>query len=270
VNQLWYRRLVLCVALCLSFSVFALAQADLSKDQIKDFLAKAKVVSSKHTNKGITEPWRLTLSDGTTTHEAIFQAVDVHKPTMQFADGHTEINFIDSYRYNVAAYALSELLGMDDMIPVHVERKWNGQVGSLSWLVPVTMDEADRQKKKVSSPDPEAWNKQMYKIRVFDELVYDTDPNLTNVLIGPEWKIWRVDFSRAFRLNKDVKDANNLVKCDRNLFDKLKALNEMEFAAKTKTFLNKQEVQAVMARRDKIVAFFQKMIDQKGEKEVLY
>jgi hypothetical protein len=28
------------------------------------------------------------------------------------------------------------------------------------------------------------WNNQMYKVRVFDQLVYDDDPNLTNVLIG--------------------------------------------------------------------------------------
>jgi hypothetical protein len=46
----------------------------------------------------------------------------------------------------------------------------------------------------------------MYKIRVLDELVYDNDPNLTNVLIGEDWKIWRIDFTRAFRLSKDLKD----------------------------------------------------------------
>jgi hypothetical protein len=39
----------------------------------------------------------------------------------------------------------------------------------------------------------------MYRIRVFDELVYDRDPNLTNVLIGEDWTVWRVDFSRAFQ-----------------------------------------------------------------------
>jgi len=53
--------------------------------------------------------------------------------------------------------------------------------------------------------DADAWNNQMYKIRVFDQLVSDSDPNLTNVRIGENWKIWRVDFSRAFRLNKELK-----------------------------------------------------------------
>lgn len=37
-----------------------------------------------------------------------------------------------------------------------------------------------------------------------------------------------------------------------------------------KSYLTKDEVKAVMARRDKIVAQFQKLISGKGEKEVLY
>jgi hypothetical protein len=39
---------------------------------------------------------------------------------------------------------------------------------------------------------------------------------------------------------------------------------------KTKRYLSKDEVKAVMARRDKIVAQFQQLISEKGEKEVLY
>jgi len=111
----------------------------------------------------------------------------------------------------------------------------------------------------------------MYKIRVFDQLVSDSDPNLTNVLIDENWKIWRVDFSRSFRLNKDLKDPDKeLVRCDRQLLEKLKALDGNVLAEKTKPYLTKEEVKAVMARRDKIVAQFQKLVAQKGENEVLY
>jgi hypothetical protein len=110
----------------------------------------------------------------------------------------------------------------------------------------------------------------MYKIRVFDELVYDNDPNLTNVLITEDWKIWRVDFSRAFRLFREVKDQKNLVRCERKLFDRLKALEANEVKQKTKNYLTEIEVQAVMARRDKIVTYFQKLIAEKGENEILY
>jgi len=237
---------------------------------MKDFLVKAQVTKSTQSKKGITNPYHLTLSDGTTTHDASFQSVDEHKQRMEFDDGHVELDFVDSYKYNIAAYQLAELLGIEDMMPVYVERKYQGRTGSLSWWLPVKMDEGERLKQKVSSPDPLSWNKQMYRIRVFDALVYDTDPNLTNVLIGDDWRIYRVDFSRSFRLFKDVKNPKDLVQCDRKLFEKLKTLDIDEVTQRTKGYLSKAEVQAVMARRDKIVATFQKLISEQGESKVLY
>ena len=244
--------------------------AALTKDQIKVFLQTASVIKNKPSSKGVTHPWRLTLSDGTITHDASFQSIDEHKPEMKMDSGRVEFGFVDSYKYNLAAYQLAELVGLDDMLPVYVERKWQGKTGSLSWWLPVKMDEADRVAKKIAAPDTDKWNKQMYRVRVFDELVYDTDPNLTNVLIGEDWTVWRIDFSRAFRTNKDLRDPKNLVKCDRQLLEKLKNLTANDLAEKTKRYLTKSEVNGVMARRDKIVATFQTLIAEKGEKEILY
>src|SRR6266571_1965759 len=243
--HLRWRELILAAVVCLTCQLFAVA-AD------EPTLTK-----------------RLTLSDGTVTHDASFQPIDEHKPVKQLGMG-TELNFVDSYKYNIAAYALAELLAMDDMLPVYVERKWGGNVGSLSWWLPVKMDEAERHKQKLTAPDADAWNNQMYKIRVFDQLVSDHDVNLTNVVIGEDWKIWRIDFSRAFRLSKELVDPKDLVRCDRQLLEKLKALDANALTEKTSHYLTKDEVKAVMARRDKIVAQFQKMIAEKGENEVLY
>ena len=270
--HLQLQRLILVAVVCLFFPCLVMAadESTPNKEQIKHFLLTAKVVGSKQTVKGVTQPWRLTLSDGTLTHDASFQPIDEHKPTVTLASGRTEMNFVDSYKYNIAAYALAELVGLDDMMPVYVERSWKGNPGSLSWWLPVKMDEEERVKQKLQPPDADAWANQMYKIRVFDQLVYDDDPNLTNVLIGADWTIWRVDFSRAFRLKKDLRNPGDLVRCDRQLFDKLKALDGNAVAEKTKHYLTKDEVKAVMARRDKIVAQFQKLSSEKGEKEVFY
>jgi hypothetical protein len=267
--QPWQRLIVAVVCLTCLPLIVAADEPALSKEQIKQFLLTAKVVDSHQSNKGITNPWRLTLTDGTVTHDASFQAVDEHKARMETLRG-VELAFVDSYKYNIAAYQLAELLGIDDMLPVYVERSWGGKPGSLSWWLPVKMDEVERHKQKLVAPDPDAWNNQMYKVRVFDELVYDTDANLTNVLIGADWKIWRIDFTRAFRLSKNLRDPKDLVRCDRQLFEKLKALDGNELTEKTKHYLNKDEVNAVMARRDKILVQFQKLISEKGEKEVLY
>ena len=266
------RRLFLAIVACLVCGLIAVAgdEQNLTKEQIKHFLTTAPVVSSHQSKKGSTNTSRLTLSDGTITHDASFQPIDEHKREMKLASGAIEMNFVDSYKYNIAAYALAELIGMDDMLPVYVERKYEGKKGSLSWWLPVKMDAADRYTKKIPVPDPDAWNNQMHKIWVFDQLVSDADANLTNLLIGENWQIWRVDFSRAFRLNKEPKDYKELVRCDRQLLQRLKALDGKELTEKTKGYLDKDEVTAVMMRRDKIVERFQKLIAEKGEKEVLY
>jgi hypothetical protein len=260
--------LLLC-ALSAASSLVA-QDAPLTNEQIKQFLLTARIIRSKVSDKGVTHPLRLTLSNGTITHDASFQPVDVHKASMTLASGTTVFNFVDSYKFNIAAYNLSELIGIDDMLPVYVERLWEGKLGSLSWWLPVKMDEQDRVARKIEPPDPDAWNKQMYKIRVFDELVYDTDANLTNVLIGSDWQIWRIDFTRAFRAEKKLNKPHDLVQCDRRLLENLKALNADDLSAKTKKYLTKDQVQAVMTRRDLIVERFNQLIKEKGESVVLY
>jgi hypothetical protein len=47
-------------------------------------------------------------------------------------------------------------------------------------------------------------------------------------------------------------------------------LDANALAERTKNYLTKDEVKAVMGRRDKIVTHFQKMVAEKGENEVLY
>jgi len=272
-HRLWVRLFLVVAVLVCAILASTAARADeptLTKDQIKEFLQTAEVISTKDSKKGITQPWRLTLSNGTITHDASFQAIDEHKTQMRFSDGRVEFNFVDSYKYNIAAYRLAEMLGIDYMLPVYVERKWRGRTGSLSWWLPVKMDEAERLEKKLSAPDSDKWNNQMYRVRVFDELIYDTDPNLTNVLIGEDWTVWRIDFTRAFRTLKSLREPKNLVKCDRQLLEKLRALNAQELTEKTKGYLTKDEVSGVMARRDKIVSTFESMIAAKGESEILY
>jgi hypothetical protein len=271
-SHLRWPRLILAAATCLICPIVIVAsdEPNLSKDQIKQFLLTAKVIKSGPAHRGITNSYRLTLTDGTITHDAHFQPIDEHATMKEMANGRREMNFVDSYKYNIAAYQLAEMLGLDDMVPIYVQRKWEGKTGSFSWWLPAKMDEAERLKQKIPTPDPDNWNKQMYKVRVLDQLVYDTDPNLTNVLIGEDWKIYRIDFSRAFRLYKDLQSTRDLVKCDRQLLAKLKVLDGSELATRTTGFLSKQEVQAVMARRDKIVDHFQRLIAEKGENEILY
>lgn len=264
------RRLVVVTTLALLWTGAGQAQAPLSKEQMRQFLLTAKIVKSQPIGRGITLPDRLTLSDGTLTYDAAFQAVEERKPITRFARGGTEINFADSYHFNIAAYGLAELLGLDDMMPVTVERQWQGKVGALSWWINRMFDEGERLKQNIHPPDLEAWNRQMFKLRVFAQLVYDTDRNLGNVLITEDWKIWMIDFTRAFRRWDDIKNPKDLERCDRQLFDRLRQLTLEAVQEKTKPHLSRWEIEPLMARRDKIVAHFEKLIAEKGEAAVLY
>jgi hypothetical protein len=245
-------------------------EPDLTPGQQREFLLNAEVIRYKQINKGVTSPYRLTLSDGKITHDAAFQSIDDRRASMRFPDGHTEINFVDSYKYNIAAYELSDLLGLADMMPVTVLRVWKGKSGAISWWLPHMMDEGERIHNNITPPDPDAWNRQMHKVRVFSELVYDTDRNLGNVLIGKDWQVYMIDFSRAFRLYHDINQPKNLVRCSRDLLEHLRKLDGEEFAARAKAVLYENEVEAVMLRRDKIVAHFEQLIAEKGEDAVLY
>jgi hypothetical protein len=257
------------IGLLAALSVFAADESEPTEEQFKEFVKTAKVENYQQTSKGVTAPFKLTLSDGSRTMVAAFQPVDESKSVMKLP-GRTEFGFRDSYRFNLAAYELAKLLGLESMIPVTVEYKWRGRTGSLSWWIPAKWDESDRLKQNLQSPDIDALNKQLNRMWVFSELIYDTDRNQTNMLFTEDWKLWIIDFTRAFRLQHNLESPGHLIMCDRALLEKLRQLNEAEVLEKTKLYLSKSQVKAVMARRDKIVAYFEQLVTQKGEDAVLY
>jgi hypothetical protein len=255
-------------------TVAAAPAPQLTVEQMKDFLKNAKIIRSRTTSKGVTAPKRLTLSDGKITQDAIFQSVDEKQMVANLSgrgrQATTELNFVDSYRYNLAAFALAELLGLDHMMPVYVERRWAGETGSIGWWVTTLMDESDRLKKKIQPPNSADWNNQMYRMRVFTALVRDTDRNLTNVLISPEWKVFMIDFTRGFRLQAELMHSKDLAKMDRALWAKLRGLEHATVKAAVRDWLTSSELDAMMKRRDLLVAHFSKLIAESGEDKVLY
>jgi hypothetical protein len=257
------------VALLAQAPSTAAPSPSLPREEMATFLQTARIVRFKPISKGITSPWRLTLTDGRVTHDAAFQSVDEHKASQEFASGGRELNFVDSWRYNVAAFRLAELVGLGEMMPVTVERRWRGNQGALSWWIDTLMEEGDRLKKKIEAPDSEKWNQQMFRLRVFAQLVDDTDRNLGNVLITPDWQVRMIDFTRAFRLVPTIKEQD-ITRCDRRLLASLEGLTLDRVVQAAGKYLNAAEAKAVMARRDAIVAHVRRLVAQNGEAAVLY
>jgi hypothetical protein len=269
--RFWWSVLLVSLTVTASHIGFARQSPSLSPEQQAAFLTTARVVSHKNIPKGVTHPMRLTLSDGTITHDAAFSTVNENKPVMKFSDGRTELNFVDSYKFTLAAYQIAEMLGLGGMTPVAVERVFDHQTGSLTWWVDnVKFDEGERLKQTEHPPDPGDWSRQMFRMRVFSQLVADSDRNLTNVLITTDWKLWMIDFTRAFRPKKELAAPGDVTRCDRELLTRLQALTREQVQARTKRWLTGGEIDAMLARRDAIVAQVNKLVAERGESLVLY
>src|SRR3990170_4780230 len=103
----------------------------LSDAAIEAFLTKARVVSLRNVGTGTTNSRRATLSDGTLTHDAHVQIVDEQK-TDRKARAVGDRTFVDSYRYNIAAYRLARLVGLRN-VPPSVERIVDGSRAAVTW-----------------------------------------------------------------------------------------------------------------------------------------
>ena len=231
-------------------------------EQKEEFLRTARIVADKPAKKGITDTRRVTLTDGTTTHDANVQRIDEHQDVFEGQDGTKEFNFKDTYKFNIAAWKLAKLLGLDDMMPPYVERRYMGEPASFSWYVDNDMmDEGERIKKKLQAPDRNTWNQEMYAVRVFDQLIFNIDRNVGNLRIDRDWHIWMIDHTRSFRLLHTLRNPKNLVACDRSLLARMKALDLVTLDQELMPYLNREEIKDVLARRDLIVKFF----EDKGE-----
>jgi hypothetical protein len=97
---------------------FDAAAQPLTPAQQADFLRTARIVKSAPIGKGVTRPFRLTLSDGAFTHDAAFQSVNETRTMSNTGrGGKPELNFVDSWRFNIVAHRLAALLGIGDMVP---------------------------------------------------------------------------------------------------------------------------------------------------------
>lgn len=262
------------VAIAISSTIASAQPPRLDQRAQVEFLRTAKVVSSRPIGKGITGALRLTLSDGRLTHDASFQSVDEKSSIEDLRQGRRragERRFVDSYRYNIAAYQVATLLGLAHMVPATTERSVDGRRGAISWWVDdVLMDEEEREKKNLQSPSAFRLNQKRQRMFVFAELVYDTDRNKGNILYTKDWDVVMLDFTRAFRLHETLRAPKSLEICDRQLFGALKALTADALKEATGAWLTDDERLAVLKRRALIVDRFETLIRERGEARVLY
>jgi len=184
-------------------------------------------------------------------------------------DRGVEVQFQDSWRTEVAAYELDKLIGLG-MVPATVERTVNGTQGSMQYWVDSVMDEGERLKKKINPPNRIDWIQQIARIRLWDNLIYNTDRNLGNLLITSDWKIRLIDHSRTIRPFDQLKTPKDLTTFSRELLAKLEELNEPMLKDHLGKYLSSYQIQGLLKRRDAILALSKKLVAENGAGAVLF
>jgi len=240
-------------------------------EEAEVFLRTARVVDRTPIGKGVTRPDRMTLTDGTRTHRAVWKTINERRMGLQRLEGvRLEFDFRDSWKSEVAAYELDKLLGLG-LVPPTVERRIAGRTGSLQMWVEGAMTEDDRKKRGLEAPDAAAWNAQMHKVRLLHQLTYNTDHrNVRNVLSDAAFRVYAIDSSRAFRIQADLLEPGDLVCFSRAVMGTLAALDRPTLEARLRPWLDGRQIDGLLARRDRILALVKERIAETGEEAVLY
>lgn len=242
--------------------------------EIEAWLAGADIIHVGPVPSGVTMPRKLLLKGNSFEAHAVFKDVDIsRRKVTDIINGrnHFSFDWRDCYQFDIAAYKLDRLLGMDRVPPV-VPRDIDADSGGIGIWLGKTVSEFERSRQwKVDPPDRQRWNQQRLIMQIFDNLVANRDSNLGNQLIDPNWRLWFIDCSRCFGATKTIYyPLEKISQCERGLWQGLKSLDEDQIKESLSPHLGRAEIKALLARRDKIVEHFQKLIEERGEAVVLY
>jgi hypothetical protein len=234
------------------------------------FLKTAEVVERKPISEGVTHSERIKLSDGTRTLRAVRKTIDVfHRGVTEFQDGTSQVDFRDSWKFEVAAYELDKLLGLG-MVPPTVERTIDKTPGSVQMWVEDALTTAGLEERQLRDPDSRHWNRQVYNARLLRQLTYDTDStNVNNDLIDPDFRLYSIDFTRAFRDSTSLRSEDDLDRFSRSTLDALARLDRATLHDRLGRWLSAAQIYGLLKRRDRILALAKKLVAARGD-SVLY
>jgi len=244
------------------------------REKWETFLQTAEIVQSEQPFKdreAVTNPWRLTLEKDGVTKRAIWKN----------CQGRMR-GFVENWRWEIAAYRLDKYLGLH-MVPPTVERRFQEERGSCQLWVDTKMSLKDKYEKNIKTPSYKVfhWNRALYLQRAFDNLIANEDRHQNQYLITEDWRMILIDHSRTFRTSgkftkkliydEKYREGPRLMKqLPRPFYEKLKNLNAEVIRSVAGEYLTDKEIEAVLKRRDLIVAWVDKRIEKLGEENVLY
>jgi hypothetical protein len=229
----------------------------LTPKEMETFLRTAAITGRGPGPGGRTDAWKLTLESEGLVQPALFKYIDRRRPDP----------LADSFRYDLAAYALNKYLGLGYVPPI-VERSVENVPGALQAFVTNAMSVPERREKHLAESPP--LERAMAELAVFQALVFDDCRNEKDTLISGGDRVYRVDFSEAFAPKTGDAPGCEVRKCSRLLFRRLLAWEDKTVAGYLGRYLNPEEIDALNTRRNLVVRRIQIMIRNLGEVNVLF
>jgi len=277
---MWKRRSI--VWLGLSFGILAFGAAAFAqflpeelaeRAKWEEFLKTAEIIANEQMTSGaVTKPYVLTLKQGDITKKGLWKDI-TGRPQ----------GYVDSWMYEVAAYQLDKLLGLN-MVPPTVERRFNENRGSLQIWVDDTKSLKKLGEEKIKPPSYKVffYNRSLFLQRAFDNLIGNEDRHQDNYLIVmKDWRMILIDHSRSFRSSgKFVKQLTYTEKhpegpmimkeLPKAFFENIKSLTAEQIKGAVGEYLSDEEIKAVMIRKDLIIKEIDKLVAKNGLENVLY
>lgn len=240
----------------------------------EEFLQTATISSTRQMSKseGVTRPWVLTLEKDGISKRSVWKDVE----------GRPE-GYIESWKFEIAAYRLSNYLGLN-MVPPTVEKRFEGNRGSCMIWVDYWKNFEDiiKEKKQPPSLKASSFYRALYLQRAFDNLIANEDRHRRNYLITEDWRLILIDHSRSFRTSKaftkkliydeNYKEGPKFIMAElpRKFVENLKALDFKVIKDQVGEYLTDEEINTTLIRRNLIIAWLDKRIKEMGEERVLY
>ena len=200
---------------------------------------------------GVTHPKRAYFKSGGLVESVAWKILPPGRPA----------GYWESYKSEIAAYELDKLLEMN-MVPVAVEKKWNGETAAaILWLKPI-----HSWKEMEPKPKPAKWVRQVSRMKMFDNFICNKDRNAGNLLVDDDWNLYLIDHSRAFLTDKDM--AVKMQTVDREFWQRIQALDEAKLTEALSKWVDKASIRAMLTRRERMKVEIDKLVAANGETNV--
>jgi hypothetical protein len=224
----------------------------LDDDALERWLAEADVVSVEELDAGITKPQRVTLRKDGIELRAVFKRLSTD---FGISNRTQAMNEADRFEYELAAYRLDRLLGLD-MVPVTVPRTIGKHRGILQFWIDESINLRQMLEQKLQ---PTGWcdaAPQYNLMNVFDVLIHNTDRTQENALFTKDWMLVLIDHSRAFPTHSKMPVLlyKGGVQVPPALAKRLAALDRETLQAQLGPYLHRKQIEALLKRRDQLLS----------------